>query len=336
MTSSAPAIDPALRLPSSRILPGLLLAGTAAAANMVLGLAFPLLSPVLLAIAAGALARNLGWLPDVLTPGLEVAARRVLRIGIVLLGLQLSLQELGALGWGVPVLAVTVVGVGILSTLALGRALRVGRKQSLLIACGFSICGAAAVAGVERSVGADDDDTVTAVALVVLFGTAMIPLLPWLSGVLGLSSAASGIWAGASIHEVAQVVAAGGIIGGSALAVAVTVKLARVLMLAPVAALLSWRTGDGREGRRRPPLVPLFVLGFLLMVAARTWLPIQAEVVDSASLLQRFLLTAAMFALGCGVRLRSLLRRGLRPVILAAGSTAVVGITGLLGALLIG
>ncbi|MCA4135607.1 YeiH family protein [Arthrobacter sp. M4] len=335
MTSSAPAIDPALRLPSSRILPGLLLAGTAAAATMVLGLAFPLLSPVLLAIAAGALARNLGWLPDVLTPGLEVAARRVLRIGIVLLGLQLSLQELGALGWGVPVFAVTVVGVGILSTLALGRALRVGRKQSLLIACGFSICGAAAVAGVERSVGADDDDTVTAVALVVLFGTAMIPLLPWLSGVLGLSSAASGIWAGASIHEVAQVVAAGGIIGGSALAVAVTVKLARVLMLAPVAALLSWRTGDGREGRR-PPLVPLFVLGFLLMVAARTWLPIPAEVVDSASLLQRFLLTAAMFALGCGVRLRSLLRRGLRPVILAAGSTAVVGITGLLGALLIG
>lgn len=328
-------------LPPSRVFPGLLVAAVVAAAALLAGVAVPALSPVLLAIGAGAAARNLGWLPSLLDAGLEVAARRVLRVGIVLLGLQLSLQDLAALGWGVPVLAAAVVAVGIAATTWFGRLLKVQRKQALLIACGFSICGAAAVAGVERSVDADDEQTITAVALVALFGTAMIPLLPWLSSLLGLSDEVAGAWAGASIHEVAQVVAAGGIVGGSALAVAVTVKLARVLMLAPVAAILSWDSrrlqseGSAPAISRRPPLIPLFVLGFLLLVAVRSYLPVPAEVLGGASLLQQFLLTAAMFALGCGVHLRSLAGRGLRPVLLAAASTAVVGLAGLAGALLI-
>jgi uncharacterized integral membrane protein (TIGR00698 family) len=327
---------------SPSTLPGLAVAAAAAGAAMLAGAAVPAASPVLLAIAAGAAARNLGWLPGVFDAGLELASRRILRIGIVLLGLQLSLQDIGALGWGVPALALTVVAIGIAATLLLGRLLGVARKQSLLIACGFSICGAAAVAGVERAVDADDDDTVTAVALVVVFGTLMIPLLPWLSGLLGLPGGTAGIWAGASIHEVAQVAAAGGILGGGALALAVTVKLARVLMLAPVAAVLSWQlrrsstvsSGDGATSRR-PPLVPLFVLGFVLMVAARSYVPVPAQAIDAAVLIQRALLTMAMFGLGCGVRIGPLFRRGLRPAVLAAGSTAVVGLTGLAGAVLI-
>lgn len=326
----------------ARTIPGLAVAAGAALAAMLVGGAVPTASPVLVAIAAGAAARNLGWLPLALEPGLELASRLVLRIGIVLLGLQLSLQDIGALGWGIPALAVTVVAVGIAGTLLLGKLLGVARKQALLIACGFSICGAAAVAGVESAVDADDDDTVTAVALVVVFGTIMIPLLPWLSDLLGLAPDAAGIWAGASIHEVAQVVAAGGLLGSGALAVAVTMKLARVLMLAPVAALLSWHgrrravfPGPNASVGRRPPLVPLFVLGFVLMVAIRSYSPLPAETLDAAAVIQRALLTTAMFALGCGVRLRPLFRRGLRPAALAAASTAVVGLTGLVGALLI-
>ncbi|NUP74341.1 MAG: putative sulfate exporter family transporter [Sinomonas sp.] len=295
------------------------------------------LSPLLVGIALGLGARTLGLLPEKLTAGFAVAARVPLRLGIVLLGLQLSLRDITTLGWGIPLIAVSVVVAGILATVWLGRVFKVAPRQSVLIACGFSVCGAAAVAGVESLVDAEEEETVTAVALVVLFGTSMIAILPLAANALGLAPEVAAVWAGASIHEVAQVVAAGGLIGGGALALAVTVKLARVLMLAPVAAVLSWRrqrAGSVSRGRR-PAIVPLFVCGFLAMVAVRSLVPVPGELVGAASWLQSFLLTTAMLALGAGVRLRALFRRGGRPLALAAASTAIVAVVGLAGALVI-
>lgn len=295
------------------------------------------LSPLLVAIALGLAARNLGLLPERLTAGLTVASRVPLRLGIVILGLQLSLQDLAKLGWGIPLLAVSVVAIGIFATVILGRLLKVPPRQTMLVACGFSICGAAAVAGVQSVVEADEEETVTAVALVVLFGTLMIPGIPVLVSLLGLSNEVAAVWAGASIHEVAQVVAAGGIIGGTALATAVTVKLARVLMLAPTVAILSWRQrrAGTTPGMKRPPIVPLFMLGFILLVIVRSTLHVPADVLATAGSIQSFLLASAMFGLGTSVRLKALLRRGGRTLTLAAGSTAIVCLVGLGGALLV-
>ena len=319
------------------------LAAALAGAVALVGLAglVPGMSPLLAAMGLGIAARNAGLVPERLAPGLAVAARAPLRMGIVLLGLQLSLADVASLGWGIPALAAAVVVLGIAATLGLGRLLGVPARQSLLIACGFSICGAAAVAGVESVVRAKDgqgeEETLTAVALVVLFGTLMIPALPLLAGGLGLGDRAAAVWAGASVHEVAQVVAVGGVLGGGALALAVTVKLARVLMLAPVAAVLAWRERRAGvpDGSRRPPLVPLFVLGFAALAAVRTALPLPGDVLAAASAAQTLLLTTAMLALGAGVRLRPLLRRGGRTLALAAASTAVVTALGLGGALLV-
>ena len=336
--------EPALpfgRLSAARVAPGL--AAALSAALVLVGTAglIPGLSPLLAAIALGIAACNLGLVPERLAPGLALAARVPLRLGIVLLGLQLSLADVAALGWGIPALAVSVVVLGIAATLGLGRILGVPTRQSLLIACGFSICGAAAVAGVESVVRAEgregEEETLTAVALVVLFGTLMIPALPLLASVLGLDTRATAVWAGASVHEVAQVVAIGGALGGGALALAVTVKLARVLMLAPVAAVLAWkaRRAGTPEGTRRPPLVPLVVLGFAVLVAVRSVLPVPAEALSAASAVQSLLHTTAMLALGAGVRLGSLVRRGGRTLGLAAASTAVVAGLGLGGALLV-
>src|SRR5699024_5672281 len=115
-----------------------------------------------------------------------------------------------------------------------------------------------------------------AVALVVIFGTLMIPLIPLAGQMLGLDAQTNGLWAGGSIREIAQVVAAGGIIGGGALGVAVIVKLARVLMLAPIVAILSVRQrrlGHAAHDGKKPPLVPLFIIGLLLMVILRSTLP---------------------------------------------------------------
>ncbi|QQQ64403.1 YeiH family protein [Paenarthrobacter ureafaciens] len=339
--TTTPAVRPAksrIALASFRVLsPGLAVAFGGALVAIAVTLLIRGLSPLLVAIALGLAARNLGLLPERLSAGLTVASRVPLRLGIVILGLQLSLQDLAALGWGIPLLAVAVVAIGILGTVGLGRLLKVPLRQTLLVACGFSICGAAAVAGAQPVVDADEEETVTAVALVVLFGTLMIPSIPLLASLLGLPNDVTAVWAGASIHEVAQVVAVGGIIGGSALATAVTVKLARVLMLAPTVAILSWlqhRAGTG-TGKKRPPIVPLFMIGFIVMVILRSTLPIPAEALGAAATIQSFLLTAAMLALGTSVRLKALIRRGGRTLALAAGSTAIVCAVGLAGALLV-
>ncbi|GAA2197162.1 YeiH family protein [Sinomonas flava] len=329
----ASSLRPALR----RVAPGMGAAlGGAVLASGVASV-LPGTSALLAAIALGVVAGNVGLLPGWAGPGLALAARVPLRLGIVLLGLQLSLPQLAALGWGIPALAAAVVSTGVVASLAMGRLLSVPPRQALLIACGFSICGAAAVAGVESVVRADEEETVTAVALVVLFGTLMIPALPLVAAALGLGAEVSAVWAGASVHEVAQVVAVSGALGGGALGLAVTVKLARVLMLAPVAAILGWRMRrDGAaEGRRRPPLVPLFVLGFVALVLVGSVAQVPDGVRAGAQTLQTFLLATAMFALGAGVRIRSLARRGGRSLVLAVGSTLAVGAVGLAGALIV-
>ncbi|MDL9981533.1 YeiH family protein [Microbacterium sp. ASV49] len=327
------------------IVPGLAVAGAAAAASFALATVVHGLSALLVAIVLGIAFRNLVRLPpsleSALAPGLAVAAKRVLRIGVVLLGLQLVLGDILRLGPGMIVVVIAIVGVGILSTLFIGRLLGISPTQRLLIACGFSICGAAAVAAVDGVIETEDDEeVVVAVALVVLFGTLMIPLIPLAGSALGLGELRTGLWAGGSIHEVAQVVAAGSAIGGAGLAAAIVVKLARVLMLAPVLATISlsrrraMKTMDASG--KRPPLVPLFVVGFIAMVLLRSTGLIPAPVVAIAGGVQTALLAAAMFALGAGVRISMFRKVGVKPFVLAACSTAIVASVALAGVAIAG
>ena len=335
---------------AARALPGLAVGAVVSAAALGLNHWVPSLSPLLVAIAAGAVLANAGWLGPRLEPGLAVASRRLLRLGVALLGLQLALSDVFRLGWGVIGVVVAVVVLGITGAMVAGRLLGLGRSQTLLIAGGFSVCGAAAAAAVDGVIDSEDDELVTSVALVVLFGTAMIPLLPLLSGWLGLGPAQAGMWAGAAIHEVAQVVAASGVIGSGALAVGVVVKLGRVLMLAPVLAVISLRERqlagrrthaapanspvDGVVRGGRPPIVPLFVVGFIALMVLRSTGLVPSAALSAAGVAETALLTIAMFALGTGVRLTSLRRVGAQPFVLAAVSTVWVAAVSLAGILL--
>jgi len=246
--------------------PGLVVCALAVVISLGLNRLLPTVSPLLLAIVLGAMLSNMVRLPVIVEPG---SAKRLLRLGVALLGLQLLFSNIAGLGVGMIAVVVAIVVGGILASVLAGRLLGLSQTQSLLIACGFSICGAAAVAAVDGVIEADEEEVVTAVALVIMFGTLMIPLVPLAGHAMGLSTTELGLWAGGSIHEVAQVVAAGSAIGGSALGLAVVVKLARVLMLAPVMAIISLRrrraadpsTGEVGATGRRPPIVPLFVGG---------------------------------------------------------------------------
>lgn len=319
------------------ILPGLGVCLAGAAISWLVSHLIPGASPLLIAILLGAVWGNSLPIPAFLFEGIAVSARHLLRAGIVLLGLQLSLSAVLELGPGVLLLVLLSVGLTFAATLWLGKLLGISFAQRLLIASGFSICGAAAVAATESASGAKKTEVATAIGLVVLFGTLMIPAVPFLGELLGIPDRTLGIWIGASTHEVAQVVAAGGAVGGPALAVAVTVKLARVLTLAPITAGIAMhmrRTGRRTEGKL-PPVVPLFIVGFVGAMLLRTSNVLPSDALETAQVLQTLLLSAAMFGLGLGVHLRSLLRVGKRPVLLGLLSTLVILAVSLVGAVVL-
>ncbi|KQY57024.1 MULTISPECIES: YeiH family protein [unclassified Nocardioides] len=314
------------------IWPGLLLAAAGGAAGLLGHRLVPQLSPVLVAIVLGVVVGNLRQPSAATAPGLAVASRRVLRIGVALLGLQLVLSDVFALGWAMVLVIVAVVVGGIAGSLCLGRALGVPPGRRLLIACGFSICGAAAVAAVAGVRRSEERDVASAVALVVAFGSTAMLVLPAIATALGMNVVGAGAWAGGSIHEVGQVVVAGGLLGGAALQVAVVVKLGRVLMLAPVLTALTWadrRRGAEVEGAVRPPLMPAFVAVFILGTVARTWLPLPDQLLDVAGVVQSLALAAAMFALGHALDRKCLSALRGREVAMAAGASVLVALIAL-------
>lgn len=319
------------------ITPGVLLSVVAVGISIAINQVFPTFSALLIAIILGILVRNIVPLPTRVEPGLAFASKKLLRLGVVLLGLQLVFSDIMALGWGVIGIVVAVVCLGIFVTVAIGRAMGISFTQTLLIACGFSICGAAAVAAVDGVIKTkDNEEVVTAIALVVLFGTISIFLLPLLAQGLGFSEIMTGMWAGASVHEVAQVVAIGGAISVTALSVAVVIKLARVLMLAPVMTVLSvYQRRHQSEVGKKPPIMPLFVFGFIVMVVLRSLGVVPEVLLGPAKLVQTGFLAAAMFALGTGVKISMFKRVGAKPIVLAALSTVVVYIVGGVGVYLV-
>lgn len=319
-------------------LPGLVAALLVGAACLGLTALVPVLPGLLLAIVIGAVARSAGLLPAALEPGLAWTGRRVLRAGVVLLGLQLSLGDLLGLGLHEVLVLLVTVAATFAATLWLGPRLGVGRRLTLLVATGFSICGAAAVAAMSPVADADEDEVATAVALVTVYGSLALVALPLVSGVLGLSDRTAGLWAGMSVHEVAQVVAAAGTVSAAALSVAVVAKLARVVLLAPLVAgvgLVRRRAAGPRSPGARPPLVPLFVVGFVAAVALRTAGLVPDAVLPAVQPVTTLALAAAMTALGTQIHLGRLVRTGGRPLALGAVATLVAASVSLAGLLVV-
>jgi uncharacterized integral membrane protein (TIGR00698 family) len=254
---------------------------------------------------------------------------------VVLLGMQLSVGQVFGLGIGTVVAVVITVLTAFGGTLALGRLLGVSRGLALMVATGFSICGASAIAAMDSVADADREDVATGVTLVTLYGSAAIALIPFIGRELGLGDEQLGAWAGLSVHEVAQVVAAASPAGAAAVAVAVVVKLTRVVMLAPMVAGVSLvRRSRATTAGKRPPIVPLFVLGFLAMMVVRSSGVVPAGGVAAVQAVTTLLFAAALFGLGCGVRVRALLRTGRRGLALGALSTVLVASVGY-GALMV-
>jgi uncharacterized integral membrane protein (TIGR00698 family) len=293
-------MNPAGAAGPATLLPGLALASALAAIAFGIRALFPERAPgaLMLAIVLGAAWRNLRGVPAAAGPGIAACLRRPLRLGIVLLGLQLTLAQL---------LAITPAGVALLVacvvltfgfTLAIGRLLGVDAGLSMLIAAGTSICGASAAVAVNSVVRDRSESVAYALGVVTLFGTLAMLGFPLVGTVAGMTDQAYGVWIGASVHEVAQVVAAAFALGDEAGQYGMASKLSRVLMLAPMVLLLGLvlarRAGSG--GTAVP--VPWFAFGFVAMVCVASANVLPDPALVALAWLSQVLLAIALAAVG--------------------------------------
>lgn len=307
----------------SAVWPGLLLTAVIAALSfglrMLPGVA--IFSPMILAIVLGIVLHNSVGTPKLAKAGVIFSLRKVLRFAIILLGLQLTAEQVVEVGaGGIAVIAATLVCTFLFTTW-LGRMIGVDRKLSELIAAGTSICGASAVIATNTVTDAHDEDVAYAVACVTVFGSIAMFIYPLLSGFLHLDAHAYGLWAGASIHEIAQVMAAAYQDGQQAGDAAAIAKLSRVAMLAPVVIVLGLLAArrTNPEDRMRPATkapMPWFVLGFIALVVINSVIAVPAGAKAVIVSLTTFLLSMALAAMGLETDVAKLRAKGIRPLIL--------------------
>ncbi|MDF3883451.1 YeiH family protein [Cupriavidus basilensis] len=295
------------------------------------------LSALTLAMFAGMVAGNTlpqRWLTP-LGPGMQLARQQLLRLGVALYGLRLTfgaIADLGLAGVLVPLamlVSTMLLGVWIGSSL-----LGLTRREAILVSAGSAVCGAAAAIAVASVVRTDDRQTAVAVATVVLFGTAGMLLYPYLFELatqhwhLAISERTFGIYTGATLHEVAQVIASGKMVSDATADAAVVTKMVRVLALGPLLLVLAlWPKGaPGAEGERatgaRPwgailKAVPWFAVGFVAVMAVHSAGLVPEDWKPSLLAFDNWLLACAMLAIGLHTRIGTLLRAGRKPLVLA-------------------
>ena len=273
-------------------------------------------SALLIVILLGMAVKSVVQLPAASTPGIRLAQRPLLRWAVAGLGFRLSLSELWAIGG--PTLAVVVVSTcaALFFGVWVARRLGVPEKLGLLLGVGGAICGASAVVAADSVVQAERRDAAVALGVITLLGTIGIVIYPPLHGVLGISEFVYGVWDGASLHEMAQVVAAGFGVSEEAARVATVVKLARIALLAPVVFYLAWSLKRHHQtvGKAVVAPVPWFLVLFLVFALVNSTGVLPAPWLQVIRRADLWLLCVGMAGVGLQTGFSDLRQAGVRPV----------------------
>ena len=263
-------------------------------------------------------------------PGLKFAAERILRLGIILIGARLSVQQVAAIGLPAALIVIVTMAAAFTLVVALARAAAVDDRLRVLLAVGAAVCGNTAVVATSPVIGARPRDTAYAVATVTLFGTIAVIAYPFLGHLLALGDAPFGLWSGIAINDTSQVLGASNAYSPGAAEVATVVKLIRNALMAPLLIGIAWawsrrtgEAGDTRAGIRRA--LPWFVLGFLALAGLRSAGLIDDALAGSLDLIARTCILIALAAVGLNVRLDNLREVGSRPLLVGLGGAVVIG-----------
>jgi len=267
--------------------------------------------------------------------GISFASRTVLRLGVALLGFRITMWEVAALGWEPVALVIAVVTLTIFASIWAARAMGFKPEFGLLSGGATAICGASAAMALSAALPHDERKEratgFTIIGVSTLSTIAMI-LYPAISSFFGFDDHHAGIFIGATVHDVAQVVGAGYAISPEAGDTATVVKLMRVAMLLPVIIGVGlWVRSKGDHDRHdRPPLLPWFVAAFAALVVINSLAPIPEVVREAGNTASRWCLVAAIAALGVKTHFREIIDIGWKPVALMVLETLFIASLGLL------
>jgi len=284
--------------------------------------------PVMLFALLLGMAMNFMSEVDRCRPGVEFASKFVVRLGVAMLGFRITLQQIVALGWRPVALVIVAVTLTILASIWLARRMGFEGRFGLLTGGATAICGASAAAAISAALPPDpqkERNTLFTIIGVSTLSTLAMIIYPVLIQLLHLDNVHYGMFIGATVHDVAQVVGAGYAISTEAGDTATVVKLMRVAMLLPVilATTVLIRTKGPAEGER-PPILPWFLAVFLVLVAANSLLPVPAFVQDAGGTASRWCLVTAIAALGIKTRFKEMLDIGWKPVVLMVVETLII------------
>ena len=315
---------------------GLLAVGLVGFLSITIGGVTSYVSSPVIALLVGFLLSNAGLTGSWAQPSLQFAAGPLLKLGIALLGFRLAFSEISEIGSYVGIcIVISLVLIVFLGIRKIGSLTKISNSLGLLIATGFSICGLSAIAAMKPLSGADDEEVGYALGLVTLFGSLSVVVLPLLQLIFDLGSSDFGWWVGLAVHDTGQVVATASIDSDKALDAAVLVKMARILMLAPILIGVSFLRNEKRsDQKRRYRIIPMFIIGFLAAATLRSLDVFSDQVIEAIGDIRSFFIASAMFGLGAGVRLKALSSLGGRPLVFGLVSWLVIVMFAGIGVLL--
>jgi uncharacterized integral membrane protein (TIGR00698 family) len=280
--------------------------------------------PLLLYALFFGIAFNFAATGEKVREGIEFASRQVLRFGVALLGARITAEQIAALGAE----AIAMVAGGVVATilfgLLIGRLLGRPGTEGVLTAGAVAICGASAALAISAALPRNEANqrfTLFTVVGVTALSTVAMVVYPTLVKLFGLEANAAAVFLGGTIHDVAQVVAAGYLISPEVGDAAVFVKLFRVAMLLPVVAVVALAFRDGSGGGQKPPVLPGFLVVFAVLVVINSLGLIPQPVTEAASSLSRWCLVVAISALGVKTSFGQLATVGWRPMVMLAANT---------------
>jgi uncharacterized integral membrane protein (TIGR00698 family) len=281
------------------------------------------ISPLALCVGFGFLAANLSRWPRMATPATNFSSKTLMRIGVALLGAQVSVTPLKEIGIKGVATIIVIVATTIFGILILSKIFGMSGDLGLLIGVGFGVCGATAVAAIRPQTRASAEETSYAIALISLCGTLSIFTLPLIGHLLNLDSREFGYWVGAAVHDVGQVVATASIWGDRADQYAILVKLTRVCLLGPIVLLLAIRhrrwlktQNIATTSLEKIPLIPFFIIGFISVAVISNLVDLNESFTHFIVIISKIFLGAGLVALGSNVRWKSIRAIGSRPIVM--------------------
>ncbi|MBL9057053.1 MAG: YeiH family putative sulfate export transporter [Rhodobacteraceae bacterium] len=312
--------------------PGILLTAAVALPAWLLGNAVPVVGGPVAGMLLGMLLA-FRKRPPSREPGIRYTSKKLLQLAIILLGFEMNLHRVLAVGHQTLWLMAFTLTAAFAAAWAAGRLLGVDGNSRTLIGVGTAICGGSAIAATAPVIGAKDEEVARAISTICLFNVAAAFIFPALGHLLGMSDQAFGLWAGTAVNDTSSVVAAGYAFSPQAGDLAVIVKLTRTLTIVPVtlglALLVSRRQAAGDSGYSFVKVFPWFVLGFLAASVAGTFLPLPVQLPGLLARTGKYLIVMAMAAIGLNTHLPKLLHSGRAPLLLGFICWGVLSLTAL-------